>query len=245
MVILSCGEGGNETATAEEEAVPEMTAQTLENELSAEEEAEGWQLLFDGKTSSGWRGYGRESFPAMWVIVEGCLHFNPELEGERGDIVYDQEFSDFHLKLEWKIAPNGNSGIFYLGKESEDQIWRTAPEMQVLDNDGHPDANQGKDGNRKAGSLYDLIPANPQNANPANEWNAVEVKVVGREVWHYMNGEEVVHYTIGTDQWKELVAGSKFPGLNPDWVNVPTKGFIGLQDHSDPVWFKNIKLKVL
>ena len=242
---FACGQNTtdqNETVTEEE---PMEEESMMMNQLTEDESNNGWILLFDGKTSSGWRGYQKESFPSKWLVEEGTLHFNPELEGDGGDIVYGTEFSNFHLKLEWKIATNGNSGVFYLGKESEDYIWRTAPEMQVLDNEGHPDANQGKNGNRKAGSLYDLIPADPQNANPANEWNAVEVKVMDREVWHFMNGEEVVHYTIGTDEWNALVADSKFPGLNEDWANVPTSGLIGLQDHGDHVWFRNIKLKTL
>jgi len=117
--------------------------------------------------------------------------------------------------------------------------------MIVLDNEKHPDAKAGKDGNRQAGSLYDLIPAVPQNAKPAGEWNSVEVKVYKGSVWHYMNGEVVLEYHLWTPEWNELVAGSKFPGLNPDWANVASEGFIGLQDHGDDVWYRSIKIKEL
>ena len=159
-------------------------------------------------------------------------------------IITTKEYSNFHLKLEWKLAEGGNSGIFYLGKEHEGwPIYKTAPELQVLDNERHPDALLGKDGNRKAGSLYDLIPAKPQNAKPAGEWNTVEVICYNGTVVHKQNGETVVEYHLWTDDWKELVAGSKFPGLNPDWANVAKEGVIALQDHGDDVWFRNIKLK--
>lgn len=166
---------------------------------------------------------------------------------EGGDIIYDKKFGNFHLKLDWKISEGGNSGIFYLGQESPDfeTIWRTAPEMQILDNERHPDSILGKDGNRKAGSLYDLIPADPQNTKPAGEWNSVEIICFKGTVVHKMNGETVLEYHLWTDDWNNLVAGSKFPELNPNWANVASEGYIGLQDHGDDVWFRNIKIKEL
>jgi hypothetical protein len=118
--------------------------------------------------------------------------------------------------------------------------------MQVLDNERHPDAKLGKDGNRMSGSLYDLIPAVPQNSNGAGEWNTAEVivKKNGR-VTHLQNGVKVVKYRFGTPKWNELVAGSKFPGINPDWANLQKEGYIGIQDHGNHVWFRNIKIKEL
>ncbi len=215
-------------------------------------DAEVWTYLFDGTTTQGWRNYNKEIFPEQgWEIVDGTLHCigsgRGEAGGGGGDIVYDRKYSNFHLKLEWKISEGGNSGIFYLGQESPelDYIWKTAPEMQVLDNERHPDAEAGKDGNRKAGSLYDLIPAVPQNAKPAGEWNTAEIKVYKGSVWHIQNGETVLEYHLWTPEWKELVAGSKFPALNPDWADVATEGFIGLQDHGDDVWFRNIQIREL
>lgn len=218
-----------------------------QNELTEEEKADGFVLLFDGKTSDGWRGYKKDFFPDRWIIEDGTIHFNPETEGSRGDIIYDKMFSEFHLKLEWKIAEAGNSGIFYLGAENDKfrAIYATAPEMQVLDNERHPDAKAGKDGNRKAGSLYDLIPANPQNFKGAGEWNTAEVIIKDKQVIHKQNGEIVVEYQYGTREWDELVGGSKFPGINPTWANLQEKGYIGLQDHNDHVWYRNIKIKEL
>ncbi|WP_321342783.1 DUF1080 domain-containing protein [uncultured Draconibacterium sp.] len=219
------------------------------NQLTKKEKEEGWVLLFDGKTSEGWRGNNKDHFPTGWEVVDGTLHCKASGQGEAGardggDIITTKEYSNFHLKMEWKIAEGGNSGIFYLGKEHEGwPIYKTAPEMQVLDNERHPDALLGKDGNRKAGSLYDLIPAKPQNAKPAGEWNTVEIICYNGTVVHKQNGETVVEYHLWTDDWKELVAGSKFPGLNPDWANVAKEGVIALQDHGDNVWFRNIKIK--
>jgi len=222
------------------------------NTLTDAEKQEGWKLLFDGENSDGWRGYQKENFPAAWNIEDGTLHIQGSGRGEAGakdggDIIYDKKFADFHLKLQWKVSKVGNSGIFYRGRELDeyDFIWKTAPEMQVLDNINHPDAEKGKNGNRKSGSLYDLIPAEPQNAKPHGEWNTAEVIAKGKDILHIQNGDTVVHYTIGSERMQELIADSKWPGINPDWGNIAMKGYIGLQDHGDDVWFRNIKIKEL
>jgi len=247
---ISCTGGQKKSADQAEEksaAVEEVGP----NELAQEEKDAGWVLLFDGETSAGWRGVNKMHFPAGWEVVDGTLHCKGSGMGEAGsedggDILYDKEFSNFHLKMEWKIGEGGNSGIFYLGKEVEDwPIWKTAPEMQVLDNERHPDAMLGKDGNRKAGSLYDLIPADPQNTKPSGEWNSVEILVYNGTVVHKQNGETVLEYHLWTDDWNNLVAGSKFPELNPDWANVAKSGYIALQDHGDDVWFRDIKIREL
>jgi len=220
------------------------------NQLTKKEKAEGWVLLFDGTTSNGWRGNNRPDFPGGWEVVDGTLHCKGSGEGEAGakdggDILYDKKFSNFRLKLDWKISKGGNSGIFYLGREVKGwPIYKTAPEMQILDNERHPDARAGKDGNRMAGSLYDLIPAVPQNAKPAGEWNSIEIEVYQGSVWHRQNGKTVLEYHLWTDDWKKMVANSKFPALNPDWANVAKSGVIALQDHGNDVWFRNIKILV-
>jgi len=221
------------------------------NELTPAEIADGWVLLFDGKTFNGWRGYDKTTFPdSGWVIADSALHCLESGMGEAGglggDIIYDKKFKNFDLKLDWKISEGGNSGVFYLAQEVPGwPIWKTAPELQVLDNEKHPDAKLGKDGNRQAGSLYDLIPAKPQNAKPVGQWNSVEIMVWDGTVVHKINGETVLEYHLWTPDWNNLVAGSKFPELNPDWAKVAKEGYIGLQDHGDAVWYRNIKIKEL
>lgn len=218
-----------------------------QNELTQAEKTDGFVLLFDGKTTGGWRGYQKDHVPAKWIVEDGTLHFNPKAEGDGGDVMIDRKFSDFHLKLEWKIEEGGNSGILYLGSEDPDfhAIYYTAPEMQILDNARHPDAKLGTSGNRQAGSLYDLIPADPQNFKGAGEWNTAEVIVKYGHVKHIQNGEVVVEYEIGTQMWDALVARSKFPELNPNWANFQKEGYIGLQDHGNNVWYRNIRIKEL
>lgn len=224
---------------------------TRDNKLSEAEKKEGWILMFNGKNTDGWRGWQREDTPGVWTVEDGTLFCkgmtgDEASPGQKGYLIYDEQFGNFHLKVDWKISEGGNSGIFYLGaEEGHNSIVETAPEMQVLDNERHPDATKGKNGNRKAGALYDLVPAVPQNARPAGEWNSAEVIVKDGHLQHIQNGQVVVSVQLWTEDWKELVSGSKFPGIREDWYDVPRKGYIGLQDHGDDVWFKNIKIKKL
>ncbi len=222
-----------------------------DNTLSKKEKRKGWILMFDGETTDDWRRFGKTDVPGVWSAKDGTLMCrgvkrDDAKPDEKGLIIYDDKFSNFHLKLDWKISECGNSGIFYLGQEEGyPSIIQTAPEMQVLDNSCHPDAKNGKNGNRQAGSLYDLIPATPQNAKPAGEWNSAEIIVKNGKVTHIQNGKKVVQYKLWTDEWKELVSGSKFPKIREDWHDVPKEGYIGLQDHNDDVWYKNIKIRKL
>lgn len=254
--FVSCGDKTKDASTSENNEVaesnPEENIPVKNNELSQAEKADGWKLLFDGKSTEGWRGYLKDSFPtAGWEIEDDAIKVIGSGAGEAGgggDIIFDQEFKDFELTLEWKVSEGGNSGIFYLAEEIEGEpIYTSAPEMQILDNERHPDARLGKDGNRMAGSLYDLIPAEPQNAKPVGEWNKISIIVYRGTVVHTQNGENIVEYHLWTDDWKTMVKDSKFK----DWENFVNaggddkKGFIGLQDHGDDVWFRNIKIKEL
>ncbi len=208
-----------------------------------------WITLFDGTSTDGWRGYDSTSFPAHGWVIDGdalkCVGSGEgEAGGKGGDIIYDKKFKDFDLTLDWKISEGGNSGIFYLAEEIPGEpIWKSAPEYQVLDNERHPDAKLGENGNRQAGSLYDLIPANPQNAKPAGEWNTAEIMVYQGTVVHYMNGKKVLEYHIGTPDFIQMIANSKFKDF-PEFGKY-REGYIGLQDHGNDVWFKNIKIKDL
>ncbi len=243
IMLSSCGP--RQTAEETEEEMEELPINTL----SEQEKEEGFFLLFDGESTDGWRGYNRDAFPdGGWVIEDGTLMVQGagtgEAGGEGGDIIYDQKFLDFHLKLEWKVSPGGNSGIFYLGQEIEGEpIWKSAPEMQILCNEQHIDAQLGVDGNRKAGSLYDMIPAKPQNAKPTGEWNLAEVMVYRGTVVHRQNGQVVLEYHLGTSDWERKVAESKFAEY--PWFGKFEPGYISLQDHGDDVWFRNIRIKEL
>lgn len=214
-----------------------------QNTLTAQEKEDGWTLLFDGESTDGWRSYNGDSFPEEgWEVRDGALTVLPD--GGGGDIVTEQKYGNFILKLEWKVEKGGNSGIFYRGLEQPGQpIYWSAPEMQVLDNANHPDAERGENGNRKAGSLYDLIPAQPQNAKPYGEWNSVKIVADGSHVEHWQNGEKVVEYELWTPEWYEMIRNSKFAG-HPAFGDLH-RGRIGLQDHGDRTSFRNIKIKEL
>jgi len=210
---------------------------------------DGFTTIFDGKTTTGWRGYNKPSFPAEgWEVVDGTLHVIGSGTGEAGnggDIIFDKKLSNFELSLEWKLSEGGNSGIFILAQEIPNEpIYKSSPEMQILDNEKHVDAKLGVNGNRQAGSLYDLIPAVPQNTKPVGEWNQVGIIVYQGTVVFKSNGANVVEFHLWTDDWKKMVSNSKFK----DWewfLNPAKEGYIGLQDHGNDVWFRNIKLKEL
>ena len=231
-------------------------------------DADGWITIFDGKSLTGWRGYAKTVVPERWTIEDGALKINGAGAGEAqdnkgGDIIFAHKFQNFQLELEWKVAKGSNSGVFYLAQEIEgkdpegnwrvEPIYISAPECQVLDNENHPDAKLGVNGNRQSSSLYDMIPAKPQNAKPFGEWNKISIMVYKGTVVHNQNGANVVEYHLWTDQWKDLLDNSKFSKekwplayellLNCGGPN--REGFIGLQDHGDNVWFRNIRVKVL
>jgi len=222
---------------------------TKPNTLNQQEIADGWELLFNGKNTDGWHGYNMQSFPEKgWAVEDGTLHVFGSGKGEAGgggDIITNKKYGNFELTLEWKVSEGGNSGIFYLAQEKPDQpIWKSAPEMQILDNDKHPDAKLGVNGNRAAGSLYDLIPGNMDVVNPVGEWNEVKILVYKGTVVHTVNGVNVLEYHLWTDDWKKMVLNSKFKNYD-DFLNTAEIGYIGLQDHGDDIWFRNIKIKEL
>lgn len=213
------------------------------NTLTEEEQKEGWILLFDGESTDHWRGYNSGTFPEDgWVAEDGALIVLED--GGGGDIISRHKYGDFVLKLEWKVQEGGNSGIFYRGIEQPNQpIYWSAPEFQILDDENHPDAEMGEDGNRKSASLYDLIPAKPQNSNPYGEWNSAKIVAKGSTIEHWQNGEKVVTYEMWTNEWYEMIRNSKF-SEHPEFGD-PREGHIGLQDHGNRVSFRNIKIKEL
>ncbi len=222
---------------------------TIDNKMPGEsEKTDGWKILFNGKTTTGWHKYGGMPVGSAWKIADGNLYLDTTVKEnwqikDGGDIISDEEFENFHLKLEWKITKNGNSGIIFYIHEDTAKFkwpWMTGPEMQILDNDGHPD---GKLIKHRAGDLYDLISCNKETVKPVGEWNLAEVKCVNGKLDFYLNGENVISTTMWDENWKKMVTGSKFK----QWPGFGTykKGRIGLQDHGDEVYYRNIKIRKL
>lgn len=220
-----------------------------DNVLSNQEKNEGWELLWDGKTTNGWRGAKLKSFPEKgWNIVgnELVVEKAKGLEsGNGGDIVTIKTYKNFELVADFKITEGANSGIKYfvdpeLNKGEGSAI---GCEFQILDDDKHPDAKLGRKGNRTVGSLYDLIPARKDKPFKKNEFNTARIIVKGNEVEHWLNGMLVVKYRRNDQMWRALVAGSKYADW-PAFGEAP-EGHILLQDHGDEVHFKNIKIKEL
>lgn len=202
---------------------------------TAEREA-GWRLLFDGETLEGWRQYASEAPPEGWRAEDGTLH----RFASGGDIMTVDTYDDYELALEWKVSEGGNSGIFYHGRPGYDYIHDVAPEMQVLDDAAHPD---GQNPLTSAGAVYGLYPAPRGLVNPAGEWNQVRIVVRGSRIEHWLNGEKIADYELGSEEWQRRVADSKF-SEGPEYGSADS-GHIGLQDHGDPVWYRNIRLRPL
>lgn len=219
-----------------------------ENTGNAQSKTEGWQPLFDGKSTAGWHTYGKQTIGKAWKVEDGVLRLDAASKkdwqtAEGGDIVTDKEYENFHLKLDWKIATNGNSGIIFFINEDAAKYqypWQTGMEMQVLDNAGHADAKIIK---HRAGDLYDLISVSKETVNPANEWNTAEIISNNGSLRFLLNGTETVNTTLWTDAWRTMIAGSKFK--NMQGFGTFKKGKIALQDHGDNVWFQNIMIKEL
>lgn len=228
------------------------------NTLTSAEQAAGWRLLWDGKTTEGWRSPKRDTFPKQgWSMEAGVLtvHDNKgEESAGGGDIITRERFSDFELLVDFKLTPGANSGIKYFVQPDLKPIDKKTGkpigvgsaiglEFQLLDDARHPDAKLGRDGNRTLGSLYDLIPAAATKPSlPIGEWNTARIVVRGPHVEHWLNGKLVVAYERGTPEFRAAVAQSKFknlPGFG-EWAD----GHILLQEHGNTVSFRNVKIRV-
>ena len=218
------------------------------NSLTIKETNDGWQLLFDGKSTDGWHTYGKQNVGNEWKVEDGIIHLDAGTKNaERGDLVTNEEYENFDLKLDWKISEKGNSGIiFYVHEDPKKypQTYNTGIEMQVLDNGtptrlGQPD---GKIYTHRAGDLYDLL-TSKEVVNPLGQWNQIEIKSINGKLDFYMNGQHTLSTKIWDGNWKKMVAISKFKTM-PGFATFKT-GKIALQDHGDDVWFRNIRIKRL
>ena len=275
LMASCCGEkkcncGCAECACAKDSVAPAAeaaVAEIVENEqfdlAQLKQDEEGYYILFDGSSLDGWRGYGQTAVPASWENDGECIHLKGSGTGEAqaeggGDLMFAHKFTNFTLELEYKISKGGNSGIFYLAQEAKDAngemlpIWQSCSEYQVLDNANHIDAQLGVDGNRQAASLYDMVPAKPQNAKPFGEWNKAKIVVFKGTVIHYQNDEKVLEYHLWTPKWKEMLdtskfcQGGEFPYAYGMMIDEGKEGgYFALQDHGDDVWYRNVRIKVM
>ena len=226
---------------------PEEPAVT-HNSLTPEEEAAGWQILFDGESTDGWRGWNQDAFPETgWMVVDGDLVVfasDGSEAGLGGDIVSEGVFGDFELVFDFNVSPVGNSGVFYRVVEAEGHdMWHVAPEYQVLDDTAYIEMGTMDMYTHLTGDNYDLHPSSVTASNPIGEWNHGRIVVDGAHVEHWLNGVMTVSYELWSPEWEELVAGSKFAPY-PQYARA-VEGRIGIQDHGHEIRYRNIKIRPL
>jgi hypothetical protein len=205
--------------------------------LTSEQRAAGWRSLFDGTNTTAWRGYKAQSLPAGWQIVDGVL----TKKGSVGDIMTKDQFGNFELALDWKLSPGGNAGVFYRGTEEYDHIYWSAPEYQLLDDAGHPD---GQSRLTSAGADYALYPSPAGVVKPADQWNSTLIVVKGHTVQHWLNGQKLLEYELGSADWLAKVKASKFVAY-PKY-GMATKGYIAIQgDHDGALAIRNVRIREL
>jgi 3-keto-disaccharide hydrolase len=229
VLALSCAPVQN--------SVPDTTATTSAGAtgLTAEQRAAGWRPLFDGTSTSAWRGYKSQTFPAGWRIVDGVLTKNGSVE----DIMTRDQFGNFQLALDWKLSPGGNAGIFYRGTEEYDHIYWSAPEYQLLDDAGHPD---GQSRLTSAGADYGLYPSPAGVVKPADQWNSTLIVVNGNTVQHWLNGQKLLEYEVGSSDWEAKVKASKFAAY-PNYGRAK-RGYIAIQgDHDGALSIRNVRIR--
>jgi 3-keto-disaccharide hydrolase len=198
-----------------------------------------WIVLFDGKSKDAWRGYQRKEFPDKgWAVDRGA--FKTIVGGDQVDLVTKQKFRNFELELEWKVSTGGNGGIFYRAGEDDKEIWHSAPEIQVLDDDKHGD---GKNPKTSAASLYALVAPVGKKLRPVGKFNHLRLVLNKNHGEHWLNGVKVFEYELDSPKLKELIAQSKFKDL-PRFAMLP-EGNIGIQHHGQEVWYRKIRVREL
>lgn len=245
LLATACGSGTNNsqtTTTTTSTANAMDTEETELNNLSKEDQAAGWKLLFDGKTLNGWRTYQNKASDS-WTVQNGVLHCKGSTTDKsdlRSDLITAEQFENFELSLDWKISPQGNSGILYLLTEAEKAAYMTGPEYQIIDDLNFPEKLEDW---QKTGANYAMNPAPTAQPRPVGEWNQTQIIVNKGHVEHWLNGKKIVEYEMGSDEWQQHKAQGK-------WKDTPSygtarKGHIGLQDHGSEAWFRNIRIRQL
>jgi hypothetical protein len=237
LAMAACNNANNQNSNADSTSMngDSSTATTATSDTA-------WTPLFNGNSLSNWHDYGKNAPDNTWQVDSNTIHLVPK-KGEGGDLVTNDTYGNFDLKLQWKISKGGNSGILFYVQEDTSKYkesYFTGPEMQVLDNNGHPDAKIIK---HRAGDLYDLITSKPETVKPVGEWNDVEIRSQDSTLTFWLNGTQVVTTKLWDDNWKKMVAGSKFK----QWPDFGTfkEGHIALQNHGNEVWFRNIEIRKL
>jgi len=236
IVFAACNSSSTTSSSSDTTVATDTTSSTGSTEAN-------WTPLFDGSTLNGWHSFGSDSVTGGWKVDSGAVHLDASAKKGRGDLVSNDTYDNFDLKLDWKISKAGNSGVlFYVqdDKAKYEDTYKTGPEMQVLDDERHED---NKLPTHRAGSLYDMIQATPGAVKPAEEWNSAEIVSNNGKLDFYVNGQHVVNTTMFDSSWTKMVAGSKFK----QWPAFGTfkSGHIALQDHGNEVWYKNIEIKKL
>lgn len=242
IVLSSCGK--TEQKQAATEAVAKVASEALP-ELTTEQKAEGWKLLFDGQSTNGWQIFKARK-NNTWEVQNGTLHCKALMEGvsgigdERSDIMTTDEFENFELAFDWKISPEGNSGVMFRVTEEFEQPYYSGPEYQIIDDKGYP--GELHDGQR-TGDNYDMHIAENKTVNQVGTWNSARIIVSGNHVEHWLNGAKVVEYELGSADWTKRKNASKWKDATG--YGMAKKGHIVFQDHGNEVWFKNVMIKAL
>jgi hypothetical protein len=239
LAVLICACGGKKSSdqvNATDDAV-------TDNRLTDKQKAEGWKVLFNGETMEGWRPF-KNLDNDNWEVLDGTLHnmkVNDSIETKRADLMTVDKYTNFDLTFDWRIAEKGNSGVIYLVTEDYEVPYASGPEYQLIDDVNYPGGL--KEVNQTAAN-YDMQAASKgKKLNPPGQWNSSRIVINNRHVEHWLNGEKVLEYDLGSDAWKKQVASSKwrdFPGYG-----LAESGYIDLQDHGHEVWFRNIYIKAL
>jgi hypothetical protein len=222
---------------------PAHAGAAAKTSLTPDETREGWKLLFDGSTLTGWRAYKKpDASGTRWLVADGMLTL-PRADGKdtRGarDLISAETYSQFELAWDWRISSGGNSGLKYFVLEDMDSA--IGHEYQMIDDEQHTDAKIGA--HRQTAALYDVMPAAERPVRPAGEWNQSRVTVKGSNVEHWLNGTRVLSYELGSPALKAAIAKSKFKDVGR--FGTPQKGHILVQDHGDQVWYKSIRIRTL